>query len=1142
MKTKILIIAFALFALEANTQNIAFNMLWQFNNANPGSNEQIGCALDPNGNFIYFTNHKPGGNCNMSLNCVTPNGSLSWQNSCTSCPILNDIGSDVVTDNLGNVYACGARGNGANLDYYIAKFSANGVLIWSQIYNGTGNNDDIPSDIELDASGNVYVTGTSYGTVLTDIVTIKFNNAGVQQWLKRYDFNNLPEVGISLKLDNTNNVFVCGSAANNLSDADFIVLKYNSTNGNQLNIIRHASTGTGLDLPSEMVIDNNNQIYVVGTSQNGSNKNIKTLALTNALTALWANYIDKSGSSDEGYGIVVNSSSEIIITGYSTKTNGGTNLIAVKYNSSTGSSVWSYNKTAKIDNNIAKGRKIKKDNNGKIVIAGEIQEGAIRNSYVISLDQNGNPIWEKQLNDGNGNNSARNIVIDNNSIFVNAISDNGTTKQVTTSKLAVESKTDAPISVAGKTYSDDELIIQFDAKFVNPTLFQTKDFQFGALSDFVLPNVISKMDSIYPIEGGWRFTKARKVFKNMTNADTISLSREGVFVDMKDLWPTLVVTVPLTDEKGAGDSLSKFYPMIRYAHPDYIGSLGSINPNDPEFQSGNQTGLTNANWGINMPQAWSYAVGSPSIKIGVFDSGINFFHEDFGNGTFSGSKIVDGKDFSNNTHISTFSTPDQIGHGSACAGIIGALSNNGKGISGICGGDASIGSTGCPLYAMKIAGSSFYPISVSSAAIVEGSVYNPSTNYGFGLHVQNHSWVINQDVSVLAQAVGTAYNNSSAFVAISGNYPQHCNQIDCILWPASYNNATVLKVGANDGSGQQAGFSVQDNALDFIAPGADAIYATVDNTSNNTYSYSGDGTSFAAPHVAGLVGLMMSVHNPTMGAPSHLAPEDVQKLIKNSCTDVGSSGYDIYNGEGRVNAGLTVQKISFPKYQIRHPATPQNAVTVGPSNQQINLLNNANGIAAGIYFATRYQVTWGYSEIFNSSTTILDWWTRPSSEVGYNGSNPVTAQTDVQYFPIVTGPNVFIGNATAFCYNITSNILFQQMNAWIPAQPQNLRAAFSVYAYDPTAVSVEENEKENLDFNLYPNPTNDIITVNYGDMTEENLILEVTDAMGKIITKTPYKRMGSNGMTINLSHLTPGVYFCKVYSSSFSFTRKFVKI
>jgi hypothetical protein len=1147
MKTKLFIIGISLVYLSSIAQHVEFNKLWQFNNANPTTNEQIACALDPSGNFVYFTNHFPSGNCNMSLNCVTPNGTLGWQNACGSSPTADDYGSDIVTDISGNMYVCGAKSNASNLDYYVAKYSPTGTLVWSQIYNGTGNNDDIPSDIELDAAGNIYVTGTSYGTGLsfTDIVTIKFDNSGVSQWVKRYNFGSNPEVGIGLKLDNANNVFVCGSAANNMSDADFIVLKYDPTTGNQLNLIRHSSVGNGLDSPTEMVIDNNNKIYVVGTSQNGSNKNIKTLALTNSLTAMWVNYIDKCGSNDEGYGVIVNSNSEILITGYSQKTNGGTNLIAVKYNSSTGSTIWQYNKAAKFDYQVAKGRKIKKDINNNFIIAGEIQEATLRNFYIVALDQSGNPIWEKQTNNGNGNNSARNLIVDNNIIFVNGISDNGTTKQVTTTKLEVQSTAVVSQTIAGSPLVNDELIIQFDAGSVIPTFFQTRDIQFGTLNQFVLPNVISKMDSIYPIEGGgWRSVKARKMFLNMTNADTVSLSRVGIWADMKDLWPTLVVSATLLDEKGAGDSLSKSYPMIRYAEPNYFGTLDASNPNDPQFQAGNQTGYTNSVHGVNMPLAWNYSTGSPNIKIGVFDTGINFYHEDFGNGTFSGSKIADGKDFSTNTHISTFATPDGFGHGTGVSGIIGALSNNNKGVSGISGGDLALGNTGCPLYAMKIGDAlgNLYPNSAKANAIIEGATYNPMTNFGYGLHVQNHSWGTSINTSVLSQAVSTAYNNSCAFVATSGNL-SNCGSINCIQYPACYADATVMKVGANDNTGSQANFSVQDNNLDFIAPGVNAIYASLDNMTNNGYTFNQDGASFAAPHVTGIVGLMMSVHNTTMGAPCQLAPEDVEKILEDNCTDVGASGYDVNNGHGRVNAGLSVQKINFPEYLIRHPAQTSAAQTVGPPNTPIILANNINGIAAGTYFSTRYQMTWAYSEVFPATTTILDWWSRSSSEVGYDGTNPVSGQTGIQYSVLAQTSNLIILNAFGFCYNITGSFSGAVLNAWIPAPPSSLRAAWSVYAHNPSAaIGIKEQGKAEKDFELYPNPTKDLITINYGDISEENLTFEVTDAMGNIITKTPYKKMGTTGMTINLSNLATGVYFCKVYSDSYSYTKKFVKL
>ncbi|MEZ4849167.1 MAG: S8 family serine peptidase [Bacteroidia bacterium] len=81
---------------------------------------------------------------------------------------------------------------------------------------------------------------------------------------------------------------------------------------------------------------------------------------------------------------------------------------------------------------------------------------------------------------------------------------------------------------------------------------------------------------------------------------------------------------------------------------------------------------------INMESAWEIETGKSHVKVGVYDSGIKYTHEDFGDGTFAGSVIDGGKDYYNNSPgipIQNLSNPDLGGHGTNVAGIIGAVTN-----------------------------------------------------------------------------------------------------------------------------------------------------------------------------------------------------------------------------------------------------------------------------------------------------------------------------------------------------------------------------------------------------------------------------------------------------------------------------------
>src|ERR1700730_2186293 len=83
---------------------------------------------------------------------------------------------------------------------------------WASRYNGPGNNLDVAYSTAVDASGNVYVTGSSMGSGTgNDYATVKYNSTGVQQWVQRYNGSgNSEDVPYSIVVDGTGNVYVTG--------------------------------------------------------------------------------------------------------------------------------------------------------------------------------------------------------------------------------------------------------------------------------------------------------------------------------------------------------------------------------------------------------------------------------------------------------------------------------------------------------------------------------------------------------------------------------------------------------------------------------------------------------------------------------------------------------------------------------------------------------------------------------------------------------------------------------------------------------------------------------------------------------------------------------------------------------------------
>jgi hypothetical protein len=124
-----------------------------------------------------------------------------------------DRATAVTVDGAGNVYVTGYSSNSSfGVDYITVKYDGSGVQVWIAMYNGPGNGDDIATALAVDASGNVYVTGRSYGSGTGyDYATVKYNSAGVQQWVARYNGpGNSWDRASALAVDGSGNVYVTG--------------------------------------------------------------------------------------------------------------------------------------------------------------------------------------------------------------------------------------------------------------------------------------------------------------------------------------------------------------------------------------------------------------------------------------------------------------------------------------------------------------------------------------------------------------------------------------------------------------------------------------------------------------------------------------------------------------------------------------------------------------------------------------------------------------------------------------------------------------------------------------------------------------------------------------------------------------------
>ena len=198
--------------------------LARYNRPGNGFDEAYAIAVDDSGN-VYVTGLSVSGYATVKYN---PAGQQQW------VARYDEGGSNyayaIAVDGSGNVYVTGKVGPGYP-DYGTIKYNSAGQQQWIARYNGLpGNGPDTATAIALDGSGNVYVTGSSSRTnfVFNDFgyATIKYNSAGQEQWVARYDEpENSSNEAAAIGVDNLGNVYVTGKGRSD-TDTDYLTIKY----------------------------------------------------------------------------------------------------------------------------------------------------------------------------------------------------------------------------------------------------------------------------------------------------------------------------------------------------------------------------------------------------------------------------------------------------------------------------------------------------------------------------------------------------------------------------------------------------------------------------------------------------------------------------------------------------------------------------------------------------------------------------------------------------------------------------------------------------------------------------------------------------------------------------------------------------
>jgi len=556
-------------------------------------------------------------------------------------------------------------------------------------------------------------------------------------------------------------------------------------------------------------------------------------------------------------------------------------------------------------------------------------------------------------------------------------------------------------------------------------------------------------------------------------------------------------------------------PGVKYAEPNYWRHAQRV-PND-EFY--------NLQWhypAMNLPQTWDITTGTPAngqVIVAVVDTGVVLSHPDLNNNLISGYDFISDNGNSDDGQSGIDNNPDDPGdggglgnsswHGTHVAGTVAAESNNSAGIAGV-----SWGAKIMPLRALGRLGGSSYDI-MQSVRFAAGLDNDSGTVPAQRADILNLSLGGGGSSAIEANLYREVHKLGIIIIAAAGN--ENTSQLS---FPASYDG--VISVSALDFNGNRAPYSNFGTAIDISAPGGDTradvnrdgqpdgiLSLLVDDSSGSrqpTLAFY-QGTSMAAPHVAGMFALMKAVY------PA-LTSADADSLLQSGAltNDAGSPGRDNTYGFGIADALKAVQTAQAlaggqnpPEPPPSVVASPSSIVAGGAISAPLTISNQGGGNPGVV-----------------SVNTDAGWLSVVAQQTDSNGLG--SYQVSINRSGL--GSGLYIGNIS-FALDSQAEVIVQVSMSVGDVQTGGDLAELFILLYDPVAESTAfqaqgvADSEGNIVYNFSDIPSGSYVVYAGTDVDNDGFICQAGEGCGTYPRTGEFFTINVNGLPIeNIDFIT----------------------